>query len=1317
MNLGWQVQGSPSQRAYATEMVTWDGADGYVLLFGGSNYTGVYEGDTWTFSQGAWTELTPPVAPVGRDSAALVFDPTDNYVVLFGGYTPQTGGQLNDTWTFRAGAWQLDSYASAHGPSPRWGFTMTFDAATDYVLLFGGGSGQCLSGGWHDCNDTWRFVYGDWTRLSSALPAPPAREQAAMTYDARDGYPILFGGAGPYCIVSSGNLCQDTWKWNASGYLSNGNWTQVKSGGVLCGTQAEGKCAPSVAPGERRQIQLAFDVADNEVILFGGYNSSVDGMGDTWSYVSGVWTKLSPAGNTPWGRWGGGLAYDGTDGYLMLWGGGEIYYTPVDMVWKFSAGNWTEVTPGTGPPEEAGGNMAWDPADGYVVYFGGYNVHTSGYLQETWTYIHGVWSQLPIPGPSQPVAREYGSMVWDATDGYLVLFGGLGPTGLLNDTWAFVHGTWTEECSGGGTLCGGLWSPSPRWAAGIAYNPNDGYVEMFGGEYFFPSRYLNDTWLWFAGAWYNETLPTHAPSERAHMGMVWDAVDNEIVLFGGGNFSGAHNDTWVLQSYTAGWSQLGSCGGYGQAGCYAGVPSARSGMIYFYDSVDQVVVVSSGISGVFSGSYQAYTYVFRGGTWTGCPSLFCLSGFAGWSTYATDGASTFDPVDGYGVARSGYVPFGQYGGSSYLRDTWVFGPLISAPAPLETPYLSDAGQPENLAASATGGGFGTLNYEWNGLPATGCSRTTSTGSALTCTSTPGGYTEFAGAPVYGWYYALDNVITDSNGFPGITTYTSQFSVALDPVVFVNSSASEADVGQSVYFGMLANQGWGPLAISWNDLPPGCALVASTGNTELEKCTLHANSIGAWQPAAMVVDATGFVVDSSPLALTVYPAASAGGIGVNRVALDAGQTFSADISPSGGSGSYSFAWTGVPAACLSDSAVLSCTVPANEAGSYTPSVTVRDSLGETFSEQYAGVVVVSPAPAVTGLTADNSSGDPVSAADVGQTVTFRLAMTPGSGGDTIGWNGLPTGCSASGTQASSVVCLPTASGVFAVSATVNDSNGVTLVGPTFTLTVSPALSGSVSATATQLDVGQSEFLASSVSGGSGGLRFLWRGLPAGCTAAGSATVSCSPTAAGSSTPSVTVWDSNDGSVQLTLSSAVTVSPSPTATKLSVSTASGTPTGSVVSGTSVTFSFTLTPGAGGDTVVWSGLPGNCSPASSNATSVACAPTGAGTYWVSATVTDANGGTTTTATVAVTVTEPPASTPFASSFQWLELGLIVVFLVIAGLGVLLLARRLPVAARRFPSETSSPPPSVVGEPPGTPAPSSTSSWDESHEPPTQS
>jgi hypothetical protein len=75
-------------------------------------------------------------------------------------------------------------------------------------------------------------------------------------------------------------------------------------------------------------------------------------------------------------------------------------------------------------------------------------------------------------------------MVDDPATGDIVLFGGGGSHGLLNDTWTFNGRTWTRLAP--------ITSPPVRFGASMAYNSATGDVILFGGGS--ESSSLSDTW-------------------------------------------------------------------------------------------------------------------------------------------------------------------------------------------------------------------------------------------------------------------------------------------------------------------------------------------------------------------------------------------------------------------------------------------------------------------------------------------------------------------------------------------------------------------------------------------------------------------------------------------------------------------------------------------------------------------------------------------------------------------------------------------------------------------------------------------------------
>jgi len=66
----------------------------------------------------------------------------------------------------------------------------------------------------------------------------------------------------------------------------------------------------------------------------------------------------------------------------------------------------------------------------------------------------------------------------------------------------------------------------------------------FGG---FAGIDVNDTWLWSGTDW-SQFAPQQSPPPRESMGMAFDALHQQTVLFGGLAGLTCLNDTWVLQT-------------------------------------------------------------------------------------------------------------------------------------------------------------------------------------------------------------------------------------------------------------------------------------------------------------------------------------------------------------------------------------------------------------------------------------------------------------------------------------------------------------------------------------------------------------------------------------------------------------------------------------------------------------------------------------------------------------------------------------------------------------------------------------------------
>ena len=189
---------SPPVRDEAS--MAYDPDTGQLVLFGGHSVpAGIIRSDTWTWNGTTWTEQSPATSPPARGAGSMSFDPANGTMVLFGGYD-KPGNYLNDTWTWNGTTWTAQSPASS--PSVRGYASMAYDSGTGQLVLFGGGTTPIVT----ELNDTWTWNGTTWMQQSPAT-SPSARATATMAYDSGTGQLVLFGGE----IEGDGGEVNDTW--------------------------------------------------------------------------------------------------------------------------------------------------------------------------------------------------------------------------------------------------------------------------------------------------------------------------------------------------------------------------------------------------------------------------------------------------------------------------------------------------------------------------------------------------------------------------------------------------------------------------------------------------------------------------------------------------------------------------------------------------------------------------------------------------------------------------------------------------------------------------------------------------------------------------------------------------------------------------------------------------------------------------------------------------------------------------------------------------------------------------------------------------
>jgi hypothetical protein len=560
----WKYQGAtwtqlhPSVSPPAREgaSIAFDAADNYVVLFGGRNTTTEFD-DTWQFIAGQWTELHPTAPPPRIAWASMAYDANASFTFLFGGANT-SGGALGGSWEFKAGVWTR--LAPTLSPTPRFGAAMAYDAHDGWVVMLGG-----TTTGFAGLGDTWTYTGGNWHRGTTLSP-PPARAYGAAAYDPTDSAVVLFGGLN----LTTDHYYSDTWEFAA------GLWSKVGS---------------PTTPSGRYWEALASGPANGTLTMFGGSAYSVGLANDTWTFEKNVWTHRLVL--EPFERFWAGMAYDEADHYVVLFGGQGAYGAVFGDTWKFSGDAWSELHPSTSPSPRVGASMTYDEADGYVLLFGGYvvkgtlDIYTP--VSDTWSFLHGNWSPEPAT-PAGPAPEAFVSLVYDAADGFVLMYGGENNTLFISSaTWTYLNGAWLQT---------GLFPYPPSLSRpGMAYDSADGYVVLFGYN---GGDGQMETWTFLGGNWTNDTSRQGTvPGDRYGQVMIDDTYDGYVVLFGGANTTTGNptKDTW---SYSGGvWTKLNPLV----------TPGLRTGESSAYDPALNGVIL-------YGGANAAFTGMVGNGVWT-----------------------------------------------------------------------------------------------------------------------------------------------------------------------------------------------------------------------------------------------------------------------------------------------------------------------------------------------------------------------------------------------------------------------------------------------------------------------------------------------------------------------------------------------------------------------------------------------------------------------------------------------------------------------------------------------------------------------------
>ncbi len=236
------------------------------------------------------------------------------------------------------------------------------------------------------------------------------------------------------------------------------------------------------------------------------------------------------------------------------------------------------------PSARLGATGVHDPVRDQLLLFGGDDAATAvaadcgfvdmNILGDLWIYDFdcAVWSQVPIAGG--PGARERSSAAYDSARDRMLVFGGRyreqsGPYTLYNDVWAFdlTSMVWELLATSGD-------APSPRFDTSAEYSVVDDALVVFGGNSGPSSLSVapeSDLAVLDLATlvWSKPATSSPKPSARLKHASAYDAADNALYVFGGGDenvFVGPWlGDLWKVDLDDKAWTLLDDGSGVGPA--------------------------------------------------------------------------------------------------------------------------------------------------------------------------------------------------------------------------------------------------------------------------------------------------------------------------------------------------------------------------------------------------------------------------------------------------------------------------------------------------------------------------------------------------------------------------------------------------------------------------------------------------------------------------------------------------------------------------------------------------------------------------------
>jgi hypothetical protein len=263
----------------------------------------------------------------------------------------------------------------------------------------------------------------------------------------------------------------DTWILD----LDKNMWREVKA---------------SPTPDARFGMGADYDAARKRVLLFAGQQSGF--FNDVWAFdvETEKWSKIETSGSPPPARYGTSAVVDPKSDTLIISHGFAAGRFDDTFALDLKTNTWKDVSPTTRPLKRCLHESVFDAVNGKMILFGGCSSGFGPCPQgDLWSFDPAakMWSELKDNG-AMPSPRSNPGMVIDPA-GTLWLFGGKAGDGNSNELWALDSktGDWQQH-----NIKDAGKSPSKRYSHDAAWDSSGERLIVFGGRG--DSGPLNDLW-------------------------------------------------------------------------------------------------------------------------------------------------------------------------------------------------------------------------------------------------------------------------------------------------------------------------------------------------------------------------------------------------------------------------------------------------------------------------------------------------------------------------------------------------------------------------------------------------------------------------------------------------------------------------------------------------------------------------------------------------------------------------------------------------------------------------------------------------------